>query len=117
MRVFRKHLIPRVSVEVKIGDPNVHSIIVASQKAEKIKSIYPYLRYLLVVYGVKDGISRKALRHGESIDAIIAIKNKDFEGLLKIVKNQIETSKKIERALFSKEGKAKVFEKEVRIEY
>ncbi|OAV74611.1 hypothetical protein Barb7_01860 [Bacteroidales bacterium Barb7] len=43
--------LPFVILELKVGQPNTHSIMTYSQKAEMIKAIFPYCQYLFLIYG------------------------------------------------------------------
>ncbi len=65
-------IIPRVSVELKFGRINTHDGIVYSEKARRIKSIYPYLRYGLVL-GEMASIPPRTLRLGTEFDFIAAV--------------------------------------------
>jgi hypothetical protein len=65
-------IVPRVSVELKFGGINTHDGIVYSEKARRIRSIYPYVRYGLILGGM-DGIPARTLRLGTEFDLIIAV--------------------------------------------
>lgn len=45
--------IPRVIPEVKLNGITSHDVIVYSEKANRIKRIYPYARYGLLLAGMK----------------------------------------------------------------
>src|SRR3990172_4950683 len=38
-------VVPRVAIEVKLGNVTTHDTIVYSEKANLIRNVYPYLRY------------------------------------------------------------------------
>jgi len=43
--------LPFVIVELKREQPNTHEILTYSQKAEMIKTIFPYCQFLFLIYG------------------------------------------------------------------
>jgi hypothetical protein len=65
-------IVPRVSVELKFGRINTHDGIVYSEKARRIRSIYPYVRYGLILGGMAT-IPPRTLRLGTEFDFIAAI--------------------------------------------
>jgi len=68
--------LPFVILELKKSQPNTHEILTYSQKAEMIKTIFPYCQFLFLVYGK---ISARTYRHGISFDEIISLENIDDE--------------------------------------
>lgn len=42
-------IVPRVAVEVKFGGVTTHDAIVYSEKARRLRNVYPYLRYGFLV--------------------------------------------------------------------
>ena len=68
--------LPYVILELKKQQPNTHEIMTYSQKAEMIKTIFPYCQFLLLIYG---NISALTYRHGINFDEIISLKNVDDE--------------------------------------
>lgn len=64
-------VIPRVSVELKFGGVNTHDAIVYSEKARRIRAIYPYVRYGLILGGLGH-IPARTLRLGTEFDFVIA---------------------------------------------
>jgi len=64
--------IPFVILELKKGQPNTHEILTYSQKAEMIKTIFPYCQFLFLIYG---DISARTYRHGVNFDEVISLTN------------------------------------------
>ncbi len=65
-------IIPRVSVELKFGSVTTHDSIVYSEKARRIRTIYPYVRYGLILGGAQH-IPPRTLRLGTEFDFIVAL--------------------------------------------
>jgi hypothetical protein len=64
-------VVPRVSIELKLGGVNTHDAIVYSEKARRIRAIYPYVRYGLILGGLGH-IPARTLRLGTEFDFVIA---------------------------------------------
>ena len=65
-------IIPRVVIELKFGRVTTHDTIVYSEKARRIKAIYPFVRYGLVL-GEHAKIPARVLRLGSEFDFILAV--------------------------------------------
>jgi len=65
-------IIPRVSVELKFGGVSTHDSIIYSEKARRIRAIYPFVRYGLVLGGLKH-IPGRTLRLGTEFDFVVAV--------------------------------------------
>ncbi len=65
-------IIPRVVAEVKYGAVNTHEVIVYSEKADRIRRVYPYVRYGFVLGGMAH-IPGRVLRLGQRFDFIAAL--------------------------------------------
>jgi hypothetical protein len=65
-------IIPRVSVELKFGGVSTHDSIVYSEKARRIRAIYPFIRYGLILGGL-DHIPARTLRLGTEFDFVVAM--------------------------------------------
>lgn len=65
-------IVPRVAIELKFGGVTTHDSIVYSEKARRIRAIYPYLRYGLVLGGLEK-IPARTLRLGTEFDFIVAV--------------------------------------------
>ncbi|MBL4653326.1 MAG: hypothetical protein JKY53_10765 [Flavobacteriales bacterium] len=59
--------LPLLIIETKRTQPSSHEIMIYSQKAEQIKSIFPYAKYIFLVF---DYVSARTYRHGVNFDAI-----------------------------------------------
>ena len=66
--------LPYVILELKVGQPDSHQIITYSQKAQMIKTIFPYCQFLFLVHPKKK-IAARTYRHGLNFDEIITLKN------------------------------------------
>ena len=62
--------LPYVIIETKKEQPNVHEVLAYSQKAEMIKTIFPYCKFVFCIYG---NISPRTYRHGIAFDRITSI--------------------------------------------
>jgi hypothetical protein len=92
-------VIPRVVVEFKLRKGvNTHGILVYSEKARRIKAIYPYLRYGLLI-GNADSIPPRVLRLAESLDFITtlpaSLSPSAVEDLKKNLAAEVEASRAI----------------------
>jgi hypothetical protein len=109
-------IVPRIVVEVKFGSITTHAAIVYSEKADKIRNVYPYLRYGLVL-GALENIPPRVLRLGLGFDFMLRISNpptkEEIEGLLHLLKDEVDTSRKLGK-VFS--GLVKVREFRWRVE-
>jgi len=87
--------LPFVIIELKKEQPNTHEILTYSQKAEMIKTSFPYCRFLFLIFGK---ISARTYRHGIHFDEIISIKDihdeGEIENLKEIIKKHFETALK-----------------------
>lgn len=89
--------IPYLIVELKVENVSTHNLITYSKKAEDIKSLFPFSKYVLVV---ADGTrSKKWDWHGREFDEMMSLgvkeeniefERKDFENLIERVENQFE---------------------------
>lgn len=64
--------LPFVILELKKGQPNTHEILTYSQKAEMIKTIFPYCQFLFLILG---DVSARTYRHGINFDEVISLKD------------------------------------------
>lgn len=87
--------LPFVILELKKGQPNTHEILTYSQKAEMIKTIFPYCQFLFLILGK---ISARTYRHGINFDEVISLEdanNQDeIEGLKKTLLRHFEIATK-----------------------
>jgi hypothetical protein len=95
-------IVPRVAVELKFGSTNTHDSIVYSEKARRIRAIYPYLRYGMVLGGLTR-IPARTLRLGTEFDFIVAAPERlsppGFERLVKLLRTELAVSKKLTSVL------------------
>jgi hypothetical protein len=68
----QEHVVPRVVIEVKFQSVTTHDTIVYSEKARRVRNIYPYVRYGLLLGGLKT-IPGRVLRLGQNFDFILAV--------------------------------------------
>ncbi|WP_407279220.1 hypothetical protein U5817_24870 [Aromatoleum evansii] len=96
-------VIPRIVAEVKYKSVTTHDVIVYSEKADRIRRVYPYVRYGFVLGGMKS-IPGRVLRLGQRFDFVVAIGEEltapevnDFAALMK---EEAEASVSLSNALF-----------------
>jgi hypothetical protein len=96
--------IPRVVLEFK-KRLSTHDVLIYSSKARRHKQIYPYLRYGLVV-GDEAKVPGKFFTHNEALDFCVAAssfkENRLQEIMAKLLKAEIEESRKLEKITFGK---------------
>ncbi|MEJ5261472.1 MAG: hypothetical protein WHT45_02240 [Ignavibacterium sp.] len=80
--------LPYVIIETKYKQPNTHEILTYSQKVQMIKTIFPYCRFVFLIFG---NISPRTYRHGLYFDKIVNINNIDdnaeINNFIELVKN------------------------------
>ena len=96
-------IIPRVIAEVKLRNVTTHDTIVYSEKARRIKRIYPFVRFGLILAEIQN-IPGRVLRLGECFDFIHTIKNPPSYSEIKICRSlfnsEIRISKELSKMLF-----------------
>jgi hypothetical protein len=96
-------IIPRIIAEVKLDKVTTHDVIVYSEKADRIRRVYPYVRYGFVLGGMKN-IPGRVLRLGQSFDFIAAIPSElddlSFNIFWKVIDLELKTSKALTGILF-----------------
>lgn len=111
-------VVPRVVGEVKFGGVTTHDAIVYSEKAERIRNVYPYLRYGLIL-GDMATIPPRVLRLGLGFDFILRISNPpiqmEMDKLIILLLDEVETSRKLGR-VFSGTPNVSIFRRQVDIE-
>jgi hypothetical protein len=65
-------VVPRVIAEVKYNNVTTHDAIVYSEKARRIRAVYPYVRYGLILGGFTR-IPGRVLRLGQGFDYVLAL--------------------------------------------
>lgn len=95
-------IIPRVSVELKFSSVTTHDSIVYSEKARRIRAIYPFVRYGLVL-GDMSRIPARTLRLGTEFDFIVAVPGRisarALERLVKLLRLELTLSTRMTAVL------------------
>ena len=95
-------VVPRVSVELKFGGMSTHDAIVYSEKARRIRSIYPYVRYGLILGGMRS-IPARTLRLGTEFDFIVAVperlKPASLTRIAKLLRKELRLSRRLTAVL------------------
>lgn len=95
-------IVPRVSVELKFGGVSTHDAIVYSEKARRIRAIYPFVRYGLVLGGLT-AIPGRTLRLGTEFDFIVAlptpIRKGALERVVRMLRRELQLSRKLTNIL------------------
>ncbi len=111
-------IVPRVVVEVKFGGVTTHDAIVYSEKAERIRNVYPYLRYGFIL-GDMSSIPPRVLRLGLGFDFILRISNPpiqaEMDHLISLLSDELETSRKLGKVLSGSES-ISIFRRKVAVE-
>ena len=110
-------LVPRVIMELKFGKVGTHSAIIYSEKLRLIKSIYPYVRYGLILGGMPE-IPPRVLRHGQGFDFIQTVsfpfRSSELNKLVRLLKKEANLSKKLAK-IFNGKKKLKFLHRQVRM--
>lgn len=95
-------IVPRVIAEVKLGGVTTHAVITYSEKARRIRAIYPFARYGLILGGVSR-IPGRVLRLGQEFDFIVVLNNPpeelEIEALSDMLQEECQTSEDVARML------------------
>ncbi len=101
-------IVPRVVAEVKFGNVTTHDAITYSEKARRVRTVYPYVRYGLVL-GAMSNIPGRVLRLGEEFDFIVVVDSlnahKELEDLVTLFQGELQASRDLGKIL---SGKKKV---------
>jgi len=102
---IKNKIIPRVAIELKYKDITTHDLITYSHKLNQHKLLFPYLRYGVIIAN-KEKLTQKIFKHGKDFDFILAFPKKEqleeqLSLLLKLIKQEIENSKLLEKYLFN----------------
>lgn len=99
-------VVPRVVAEVKFNSVTTHDAIVYSEKARRIRTVYPYLRYGLILGGFHT-IPGRVLRLGQGFDFILAISHPfipdQIDFARKAFKEEVQTSQDLARMAFGRQ--------------
>lgn len=105
--------IPRVIIESKLSSVSTHDAITYSTKAEKHKSITPFLRYGIMLGDREEyPLPGRLFRHGTNFDFMISFKTtkpskKEKEAFIDLIKKEISYSKKLEEMLHNSRNKTR----------
>ncbi len=95
-------IVPRVIAEVKLGGVTTHAVITYSEKARRIRAIYPFARYGLILGGVSR-VPGRVLRLGQEFDFIVVLNNPpeelEIEALSDMLQEECQTSEDVARML------------------
>lgn len=98
-------VVPRVVLEVKLASVTTHDVIVYSEKADRIRRVYPYLRYGFVLGGMSS-IPGRVLRLGQRFDFIAAINEapnaEEFGAFANVIRAEARASVALTEVLFEK---------------
>jgi hypothetical protein len=79
---------PFLIIETKCGQPGTHDVMTYSQKAELIKTIFPYCKFVFCIYG---DISARTYRHGLHFDNISSISNLNDQNQIRIFSRTVRS--------------------------
>jgi len=104
---------PRVVIEAKIDSVTTHDAITYSQKSATHKYVHPYLRYGIFIGNRKDyPLPGRLFRHGAHFDFMLSWSGyspdaNEWKELKKIIKSEIEASKKLEEMIFNSRSRVR----------
>jgi hypothetical protein len=97
---------PRVVVEAKVGSITTHDAITYSQKAANHKSVFPYLRYGIML-GDRGHypLPGRLYRHGTQFDFMISFREYDpspneLEAFQKVLMDEVRASLALEKMIY-----------------
>lgn len=97
-------VIPRIVTELKYGHVTTHDAIVYSEKADRIRRVYPYIRYGFVLGGMRH-IPGRVLRLGQRFDFIVAIspelQSDELTSFCDLMREEAAASVRLTDVLFS----------------
>ena len=105
------HIKPRVIIESKIRGVTTHDAITYSYKAEKHKSITPYIRYGIMLGERKNyPLPGRLFRHGTNFDFMFSFAGLDptddeWNSFIEMIKEEIKFSKTLEEMLHENKRK------------
>lgn len=106
-------VVPLIVAEVKFGSVTTHDVIVYSEKADRIRRVYPYLRYGFVLGGLPH-IPGRVLRLGQRFDFIATLSAElrpaELDWFRQLMREEVEASLTLTALLFGKQ-KSKLLQK------
>ena len=106
-------VVPLIVAEVKFGSVTTHDVIVYSEKADRIRRVYPYLRYGFVLGGLSH-IPGRVLRLGQRFDFIATLSAElgpaELNWFCQLMRDEVEASLTLTALLFGRR-KSKLLQK------
>lgn len=98
-------IVPRLIVEVKLNRVTSHDAIVYSEKAKRIKRIYPFVRFGLLLAGMPS-VPGRVLRLEDNFDFMLVVSNPpnsdELNSLQQIFSDELLASDKLADILYHK---------------
>jgi len=97
---------PRVVVEAKVGSVTTHDAITCSQKAANHRSVFPYLRYGIMLGNRQHyPLPGRLYRHGTQFDFMISFRGykpsaKELEAFRNVLIAELKTSQALENMIY-----------------
>jgi hypothetical protein len=99
-------VVPRVIAEVKYHHVTTHDAIVYSEKARRIRAVYPYIRYGLILGGFSR-IPGRVLRLGQGFDYVLALAHpleaKEVAFTRKVFAEELQASRALAKIAFGRQ--------------
>jgi hypothetical protein len=96
-------VVPRLIVEVKLNRVTSHDAIVYSEKAKRIKRIYPFVRFGLLLAGMAV-VPARVLRLEDNFDFMLVVNNPpkphELDGLRSLFHDELRASNNLAEILF-----------------
>ena len=95
---------PRVVVECKLGRVSTHDALTYSTKASTHKNPHPYLRYGILIGGLKGPLPLRLIRHGAHFDFMIAFDSeqptrREWSDFVEVLEQEVRASRDMQRLL------------------
>ena len=91
-------IIPRVVAEVKVDGVTTHDCLTYSEKARRIRVVYPFVRYGMIL-GRMNTIPPRVLRLGQEFDFILVVhdptSHEEVDVLGRLFQEEIQASKNL----------------------
>ena len=102
----RTSVVPLIVAEVKFGRVTTHDVIVYAEQADRIRRVYPYLRYGFVLGGMPN-IPGRVLRLGQRFDFIVSLSAEllpdELNVFRKLMCEEVQASVALTELLFGKQ--------------
>jgi len=112
-------VVPRIVAEVKFGGVTTHDVLIYAEKADRIRRLYPYVRYGFVLGGLNQ-IPRRVVRLGQRFDFIVALSSglnaTELAHFCELMKREAAASAALVDVLFGQRKPTRI-EKQLRVEY